>query len=241
MMPAAALVRSLAGAAALLIAAAAPGLAQHPAQAERPGDHALGDADAPLLIVEYASFACPHCAHFQEAAWPTVREEFVETGQVRWIFRPMLTNPVALAGAGVIVAECAAEDRFFEAADLLFAEQRTLFETARAGGDVLGVYNRIGEAVGVSPDALMACFQDPAMNEAVNSAAMQASEDGIPGTPAFVIRDKVLIARSTPEGSFMEYGGEFLILNGERVPGDLDGDSIRRIILHFLDSSDSGN
>lgn len=241
MMPAAPLFRTLAGTAALLLAAAAPGLAQHPAQAERPGDHAIGDPDAPLLVVEYASFACPHCAHFQEEAWPTIREDFIETGQVRWIFRPMLTNPVALAGAGVIVAECAAEDRFFDAADLLFSEQPTLFETARSGGDVLAVYNRVGEAVGVSPEALMACFQDPAMNAAVNDAAMQASEDGIPGTPAFVIHDQVLMAVGGPEGTHFEYGDAPLMINGERVPGELDGDSFNRIILHFLDQSDSGN
>lgn len=159
---------------AFLMSVMPAALAQHPAQAEQPGDHVLGDPDAPLLIVEYASFSCPHCAHFQEAVWPMVKEEFIDTGRVRWVFRPILTNPVQLAAASTILAECAAEDRFFDAADLLFAEQENLFDAARSGGDVLGVYNRVAGAVGLTPEAFMACLQDPAMNQAVNDMAMQA-------------------------------------------------------------------
>ncbi|WP_300545723.1 thioredoxin domain-containing protein [Maricaulis sp.] len=227
--------------AALLLGTAAAGLAQNPAQAERPDDHAIGAADAPLLIVEYASYACPHCAHFQEDAWPAVREEFIETGQVRWVYRPTLTNPIQLAGAGIILAECAAEDRFFDATDLLFAEQAALFEAARSGGDVLGVYNRIGAAVGLNSEAFMACLQDPAMNEAVNAAAIQANEDGIPGTPSFIIGGELLAIVREEGRSIWHWGGEPLMLDGERVPVELNGDSFSRIVLHFLNSSDSEN
>lgn len=194
-----------------------------------------------LLIVEYASFSCPHCAHFQEAVWPMVKEEFIDTGRVRWVFRPILTNPVQLAAASTILAECAAEDRFFDAADLLFAEQENLFDAARSGGDVLGVYNRVAGAVGLTPEAFMACLQDPAMNQAVNDMAMQAGAYGIPGTPAFVVQDNILIATTRAEGSFFYYGEEPLMLNGERLSGQMNGDSFRRIVLHFLNVSDSGN
>ena len=173
-------VNRIAGGLALLLLAVPAALGQHPGQAETADDHALGDPDAPLLVVEYASFACPHCAHFQEAVWPMVKEEFVDTGRVRWIFRPMLTNPVQLAAASTILAECAPEDRFFDAVDLLFAEQRNLFDTAREGGDVLGVYNRIAGAVGLTPEAFMGCLQDPAMNEALNASAQQSVEYEIP-------------------------------------------------------------
>ncbi|MAC38369.1 MAG: hypothetical protein CMH93_02390 [Oceanicaulis sp.] len=231
----------IAGGLALLLLAVPAALGQHPGQAETADDHALGDPDAPLLIVEYASFACPHCAHFQEAVWPMVKEEFVDTGRVRWVFRPMLTNPVQLAAASTILAECAPEDRFFDAVDLLFAEQDNLFETARAGGDVLGVYNRIAGAVGLTPEALMGCLQDPAMNEALNASARQSVEYEIPGTPAFLVGGDVLIGTNRGEGPLFYYGDEPLILNGERAPGQMDEDSFRRIILHFLNESDSQN
>ncbi len=228
--------RVVAGA-VLALGLASSALAQHQAQAERPNDHAIGSEDAPLLIVEYASYACPHCAHFQEAVWPTVKSDFVDTGEVRWIFRPMLTNPVPLAGAGMILAECASDDRFFDATDLLFAEQSTIFETARSGGDVLGVYNRIGAAVGLREEELMGCFQDPAMNEDVNAAAMRAGDDGIPGTPSFIIGGSLLNIVHGADGNFWHWNYEPLLINGERVPAEFDGDSFSRIVLHFRNGS----
>ena len=198
----------------------------------------MGAEDAPVLMIEYASFACPHCAHFQEDVWPVIRDEFVETGQVRYVLRPMLTAPPQLAAAGVILAECAAEDRYFDAADLLFAEQAAIFQAAQSGGDVLGVYNRVAAAVGVSPEQLMACFNDPATNAAVNNAARQAQADGVQSTPSFFISGKHLTIAAADGGTWYMWGGDPLIINGERVPGQIDEDSFRRIILHFLDAAE---
>lgn len=218
-----------------------PPLDPVPPHLERAGDHAIGEADAPLLMIEYASFACPHCAQFHSDAWPTVLNEFVETGQVRFVLRPMLTQPPTIAGIGIILAACVAEDRYFDAADLLFHEQANIFRTAQSGGDVLGVYNRIGAAFGLSPEDLMTCFNDPAMNERVNLAAAQAYADGVQGTPSFFIRGRLLtIAHDHGAASNVFYWGDApLLINGERVTGALDGDSFRRIILHFLNSPDS--
>ncbi|WP_417492557.1 thioredoxin domain-containing protein [Maricaulis sp.] len=214
--------------------------AEHRAQAERPGDHATGSEDAPLLMVEYASFACPHCAHFQTDVWPVIRSEFVETGEVRYIFRPMLTAPPQLAAIGIVLAECADESRYFSAADLLFAEQSTIFEAAQAQGDVAAIYYRIAAAVGLSEAALDACLADPAMSEMVNAGALQANEDGIAGTPSFVIGGKILNLGTSAEGAIFNWGGVPLVINGDRVPGQLDGDTFRRIILHFLDDRAHG-
>ncbi len=219
----------------------APGWAEHPAQAIRPGDHVVGSANAPLVMVEYASFSCPHCAHFQTEVWRVIRDEFVETGLLRYVFRPMLTAPPQIAAIGIILADCAAEDRYFSAVDLLFAEQSTIFQAAQAQGDVGAVYDRIAAAVGVSPEALQACFADPATTETVNAAAQQANIDGIAGTPSFIVGGKVLSIATTAEGSFFSWGEAPLLINGDRVPGQLDGDSFRRIILHFLERPDQAS
>lgn len=238
MMRAARYLCSLILAAAIYGGVAASAWAEDPAQAVRPDDHTTGSAEAPLVMVEYASFACPHCAHFQLEAWPVIRDEFVETGLVQYVFRPMLTSPPQIAAIGMILADCAADDRYFSAVDLLFSEQTTIFEAAQAQGDVGAVYDRIAAAVGVSAEALNTCFNDPAMSEAVTAAARQANTDGIAGTPSFIIGGKVLSTTMTPEGSIFSWGGAPLLINGDRVPGQLDGDSFRRIILHFLERSD---
>ncbi|ABI66490.1 Protein-disulfide isomerase-like protein [Maricaulis maris MCS10] len=218
----------------------------------RPTDRVIGGADADLLIIEYASFACPHCAHFQTEVWPMIRSEFVETGLIRYSVRPMLTSPPQIAGAGVILSECVPDDRYFDAVDLLFHEQANIFETAREGGDVLAVYNRIAAATGGSAETLLACFQDTAANEHVNAVAVQASEDGIRSTPAFIIAGDLLAIGHPGDGeaghnhatagpTVFLHGGEPLMIDGETVPGRLDEDSFRRIILHFLDESDSAD
>ena len=92
-----------------------------------------------------------------------------------------------------------------------------------------------------SGKALMVCLQDPAMNEALNASARQSVEYEIPGTPAFLVGGDVLIGTNRGEGPLFYYGDEPLILNGERAPGQMDEDSFRRIILHFLNESDSQN
>src|SRR5437588_12843738 len=94
----------LAAGAGALFAAAACGLAQ-PALAQRkkagptdvsveelmkPGplpDLVLGNAEAPITVVEYASMTCGHCANFHTKVFPTLKEKYVETGKVRFIMR----------------------------------------------------------------------------------------------------------------------------------------------------------
>ncbi|WP_323762161.1 thioredoxin domain-containing protein [Maricaulis sp.] len=248
--------RLLAGLSVLIAALALPGMAQaqlaEGAGELRPTDRVTGDPDAGLLIIEYASFACPHCAHFQTEVWPMIQTEFVETGLIRYSIRPMLTAPPQIAGAGVILTECVPEDRYFDAVDLLFHEQANIFQTARDGGDVLAVYDRIAAATGGSAETLLACFRNTEMNEHVTALAVQASEDGVTSTPSFIIAGELLSIGHPGDGeaghnhatagpTIFLHGGEPLMIAGDTVPGRLDGDSFRRIILHFLEESDSAD
>jgi protein-disulfide isomerase len=200
------------------------------AQFERPDDHAIGAVDAPLLMVEYGSFACGHCARFESEVWPMIKAEFVDTGEVRFIFRPMLTPPAQIAGAGIITSECVPEAVYFDMNHALFANQRRILDTMRAQGNVLSVYNEIGAAVGLGPEALLACLQDPALNQQAGAMAQQAIDDGISGTPSFVIRGKILELRR--DGQYY-WGDDVLVVDGEPVRDIMNQDSFRRIIEHF--------
>ena len=68
----------------------------------------MGDAKAPVTIIEYASMTCPHCAHFQETTFPELKKRYIDTGKVRYIFREFpLDN---LAAAAFMLARCAGKD-----------------------------------------------------------------------------------------------------------------------------------
>ena len=85
------------------------------------GDKVLGDADAPVTVVEYASMSCPHCASFHNRTWYAFKEKYVDTGQVRFVFREYPIDAPAYAVA--MVARCAPADKFFPIIDLYLSRQ----------------------------------------------------------------------------------------------------------------------
>ena len=85
------------------------------------GDEAMGAADAPITIVEYASMTCPHCAHFHQSTFPEMKKKYIDTGKVRFIFREFPLD--SLAAAGSMLARCAGKDKFFPLIEALFSQQ----------------------------------------------------------------------------------------------------------------------
>src|ERR1700760_3030683 len=93
---------ALAGVGAVASAAWAAG----PPAPSRPDDMSLGDPKAKVQVIEYASMACPHCGHFNETVFAPFRAKWVDTGKVRYTLREMITEPVAVAITGFLIARC---------------------------------------------------------------------------------------------------------------------------------------
>jgi protein-disulfide isomerase len=144
----------------------------------------LGDPDAPVEVIEYASFTCPHCATFHRNTLPRLKENYIETGQVRLVYREVYFDRFGL-WAGM-VARCAGPDRYFGIADLIY--QRQAEWTQGAPGAVAENLRQIGRVAGLSNEQLDACLTDAAMAQALiaNYEAHMEVHD-IPGTPHFVI------------------------------------------------------
>ena len=87
------------------------------------GDKILGDENAPVTIVEYASMTCGHCANFHTRTWPDLKKDYIDTGKVRFIFREFPLDPVA--SAAFMLARCAPQDKYFEIIDVMFEQQRS--------------------------------------------------------------------------------------------------------------------
>lgn len=176
--------QTLAAVLAVPLAAGLPGLAwaqSVPAVAEM----SLGDPNAPVTLVEYGMFTCPHCAAFAEEVLPKIKANYIDTGKVRLVFREVYFNKPAL-WAGMI-ARCAPEDRYFGMVDVLFSTQRSwAAETDEKA--MLGKLYGIGRQAGLTDAEMDACMQDRATAEAlVAEYQKNAAADGIDSTPTFLI------------------------------------------------------
>ena len=150
-------------------------------------DTAFGDPAAPVTIIEFFSYACPHCKSFHEGTYQRVLADYVDTGQVQFIKRDFLLNSQAvglelLAGAG---AQCLREDAQKHAfADTVFAQQRNL---ARAGDPAEALVPAF-EAAGLEAGQARACMADPKNRSLVfGRSARAGTERWVTGTPTIFI------------------------------------------------------
>ena len=144
----------------------------------------LGDEDAPVTVVEYASFTCPHCRRFHEDVLPTVKAEYVDTGKVRFVYREVFFDRYGLWAA--MVARCAGTERYMAMADEIYAKQSEWTQGEPA--EVADNLRRLGLSAGLTQEELDACLTDGATAEAlVANYEANAEADGIRATPTFVI------------------------------------------------------
>jgi protein-disulfide isomerase len=146
----------------------------------------LGDPDAPIEVIEYASFTCPHCAHFHETVFGQLRANYIDTGKIRFINREVYFDRYGL-WAGM-VARCGDNaNRYFGIADLLFSRQREWL----GDGEPVTVTNnlrRMGKTAGLTDEMLDSCLNDQAMAEALVAVFQENMErDNVEGTPTFFI------------------------------------------------------
>lgn len=144
-----------------------------------------GSDDAPVTVVEYASFTCPHCARFHLDVFPQVRANFIDEGKVKFVMREVYFDRFGL-WAGMI-ARCAGPDRYFGVVDLLFERQSEWL----SGGDPTAVVDSlkaIGRQAGMVNDEMDACLEDQQFAKAlVESYQTNATADEISGTPSFIV------------------------------------------------------
>jgi len=180
--------RALPVAAALI--AAAPALAAEPAPtapaavpAVTAADRVLGRADAPVTVIEYASFTCSHCAAWTNEVLPTFKARYIDTGKVRLVFRDLPTQPVQVAATAAAIGRCAAPGKFFDVAHYLMASQAAAF----ASGDARDWYTGAISVSGRTQAQIEACLGDPATGQALQRDVEAAVAAGVESTPSFFV------------------------------------------------------
>jgi protein-disulfide isomerase len=157
-------------------------------------DMSMGNAKAPVTMIEYASASCPHCAEFNNEVFPAFKAKYIDTGKVHYVFREFLTPPENVAAAGFMTARCAGRDKYFSVLDAIYRGQRAMFES----GDFHGTFQRIAESAGVSDAQFEKCINDSAGLKAMNDRIDgYIKNNGIESTPTFVINGTKLTGEQT--------------------------------------------
>ena len=85
------------------------------------GDMSLGNPNAKVTVIEYASLGCPICAKWNNDIFPAFKTKYIDTGKVRYVLKEMLTGDEPVAAAGFLLARCAGKDKYFQVVDAVFA------------------------------------------------------------------------------------------------------------------------
>ena len=155
-------------------------------------DITLGDADAPITIVEYASWTCPACLQFHNDVIPMLKADYVETGQVKFVFREFPTPPANISVAGFALARCAGEDRYYDAIDDLFLAQTNILNLARSGGDIEGALRALASSYGIEGDGFTECLSNKDVTYAISESVMKGDSQGVNSTPTVFINGEKL-------------------------------------------------
>jgi protein-disulfide isomerase len=151
-------------------------------------DMVLGSDKAPVTIVEYASMTCPHCAHFAENTFPTLKKDYIDTGKVRYILREFPLD--SLAAAAFMLARCAGEketSRYYAMVETLFKKQ-----VEWAVEKPIPHLEAISKQAGFTEDSFKACLTNQKLLDGIEKERETAIDKfKVHSTPTFFINGTV--------------------------------------------------
>jgi len=145
----------------------------------------LGDENAPVTMIEYASYTCPHCQRFHDTVFKDLKADYIDTGKVKFVYREVYFDRPGLWAS--IVARCGGPVRFFGISDMIYKGQSTW---ARQSDPSLIAeeLRKIGRTAGMNDEELDACLSDEAKaSKLVEWYEANARKDNITSTPSFLI------------------------------------------------------
>lgn len=156
------------------------------------GEMAMGPEDAKVVVVEYASASCPHCANFYKETFPALKKDYIDTGKIRFIFREFPHNQPALAA--FMLARCAPKDKYFPMIEMFFEQQESWLQAPLEG------LQKIAQLAGFTKESFDACLKNEAVAKGILAVRDQASNEfGIDSIPTFFINGELLKGETSIE------------------------------------------
>jgi len=153
----------------------------------------LGNPDAPVQVVEYASYTCPHCANFHSGPYQQIKADYIDTGMIGFTYREVYFDQPGLWAS--MMARCGGEMRFFGISNLLYENQQ-IWARAGDGAAIAAALRNIGKVAGLSDADLDQCMADAEQAEELMAwYRTNAERDGVNATPSFLINGEMVSNR----------------------------------------------
>lgn len=147
-------------------------------------DIVMGDAKAPVTIIEYASMTCVHCAVFHNTTYPELKKRYIDTGKVKYIMREFPLDP--LAAAGFMIARCAGKEKYYPMIEVLFQKQKEW-----GVQQPIPPLTAIAKQAGFTQESFEACLQNQKMLDSIEATRNHAAQKlGVNSTPTFFVNGK---------------------------------------------------
>ena len=144
-------------------------------------DRVLGNLDAPITIIEYASMTCPHCANFHTTMLPDIKRELLATGKAKLIFRDYPLDKYALMAS--MMARCAPEGKYFDLIEVIFRNQERWMKS----DNPTKALAQLGNLAGMDNDYIAACMQNAELQSAILAEQQEAGRlYQVRSTPSFI-------------------------------------------------------
>ena len=152
----------------------------------------LGNKDAKIIVIEYASMTCAHCASFHEKVYPKIKKNYIDTNKIKFIFRDFPLDKQALFAS--VLAKCAPKDKYFDFVKLILANQKKWVSNDDAFMDKL---RNIGKLAGLNENKINSCFKDEKLvDNIIRSRSIGEEKYNINSTPSLIINEKKYSAMS---------------------------------------------
>ncbi|WP_050524645.1 DsbA family protein [Pseudorhodobacter wandonensis] len=158
--------------------AAAPVLPEVP-------DMVLGNPESKVVLTEYASYTCPHCANFHSEVFKDLKRDYIDTGKIKFVYREVFFDRYGLWAA--MIARCGGDLRYFGIQDMIYSTQKE-WAASQDPAAIIENLRRLGRTAGLEDAAMDVCLNDAAMAQAMVEKFQKDTEaDGINSTPSFIL------------------------------------------------------